>query len=108
MDITYEQVVCLKSLSSDIIAKECTIKDINKMIKVLTKDVKDTPGNRSMRACLIEVGNQRLGLSEREVSKVLELLLEARDHLVDTIANKKKELKQILSKDPDGGAAEKN
>lgn len=69
MELIYEQIKSLKSLSSDIIAKQNTISDIDKMIENLT--AKPEFGSAYLRSCQITVGDRKLGLSEQENVHIL-------------------------------------
>lgn len=99
MDLTYEQVKALKSASSNIIAKQNTISEIDQMIKNLTR--KPEPGTAYLRSCQIAVGDRKLGLSEQEIPQILALLETARVHLTQKIAKLKEEIMQITSSEKD-------
>lgn len=99
MELSYEQIKDLKSLSSDIIAKQCTISEIDKMIANLTKEPK--LGNLYLRSCKIEVGDRKLGLSENETAQVLALLETTKCHLEQTIKQRKEEIFKTISSEND-------
>lgn len=99
MDLTYEQVKALKSASSNIIAKQNTISEIDYMIKNLTQ--KPEPGTAYLRSCQLTVGDRKLGLSEREIPQVLALLEAARVNLTQKITQLKEEICIITSSEED-------
>lgn len=99
MDLTYEQIKNLKSKSSDIIAKQNTISEIDHMIKNLTR--KPEPGTAYLRSCQITVGVRKLGLSDREIPQVLALLETARVNLNQKITQLKEEICIVTSSKED-------
>lgn len=99
MELTYEQVKNLKSVTSNIIAKQNTISEIDHMIKNLTQ--KPEPGTAYLRSCQITVGDRKLGLSEREIPQVLALLETARINLSQKITQLKEEILLITSLEED-------
>lgn len=94
MDLTYEQVKTLKIKSSDIIAKQNTISEIDRMIHLLT--LKPEKGSAYLRSCQLTVGDRKLGLSEAEVPQVLTLLEAAREHVTHKINQTKEEIIQTV------------
>lgn len=99
MDLTYAQIKNLKSVTSDIISKQNTISEIDKMIENLT--LKPELGNAYLRSCQITVGDRKLGLSEREVPQILALLETARVNVTQKITQLKEEICIITSSEED-------
>lgn len=99
MELTYEQVKNLKSVTSDIISKQNTISEIDKMVKNLTS--RPELGNAYLRSCQITVGDRKLGLSEQEVPQILALLEAARSNVAQKITQLKEEISLIASSKED-------
>lgn len=99
MELTYEQIKSLKTASSNIIAKQNTISEIDHMIKNLTQ--KPEFGSTYLRSCQLTVGDRKLGLSEQEIPQVLALLETARVHLTQKIEKLKEEICIITSSEED-------
>lgn len=95
MELTYEQVKNLKSVTSDIISKQNTISEIDKMIKNLT--LRPELGNAYLRSCQITIGDRKLGLSEQEVPQILVLLEAAQSNVAQKITRLKEEISLITS-----------
>lgn len=95
MELTYEQVKNLKSVTSDIISKQNTISEIDKMIKNLT--LRPELGNAYLRSCQITIGDRKLGLSEQEVPQILVLLEAAQSNIAQKITRLKEEISLITS-----------
>lgn len=99
MELSYEQVKNLKSVTSDIISKQNTISEIDKMIKNLS--LRPELGNAYLRSCQITVGDRKLGLSEQEIPQILALLEAARSNVTQKITQLKEEISLITSPEKD-------